>query len=146
MILSEATECVIKAAFRVHTALGPGLLESACEACLAHELPPMGMRVERQKALPVVCDGVRFNGGLRLDLLVEDTAIVERKAVEAPQEIHKAQVITHLKLRGKPTGLLLNFNVVGLRDGIRRLVNPRTEKAGDPNLPPLTSVPSDTSL
>lgn len=146
MKLSEITENVLKAAFKVHTALGPGLLESVYEVCLAHEIGKMRLRVEAQKALPVTYDGVRLSTGLTLDLVVEGIVVVELKAVETILEVHKAQVLTYLKLSGLPVGLLPNFNVVHMRDGITRLVNPRSAKQEDLAVPPLTSVPSDTSL
>ncbi len=108
---------------KVHSALGPGLLESAYEACLMHELRKAGLRAESQVALPVVYDGVRIDLGYRLDLLVDDLVIVELKAVDAITDVHKAQLISYLKLSGKNVGLLMNFNVAHLRDGIRRFVN-----------------------
>ncbi|MGH9531459.1 MAG: GxxExxY protein [Terriglobales bacterium] len=123
MQVNEVTGAIIAAAMKVHSALGPGLLESAYEACLMHELKKAGLRAESQVALPVVYDGVRIDLGYRLDLLVEDLVIVELKAVEAITDVHKAQLISYLKLSGKNVGLLLNFNVTHLRDGIRRFVS-----------------------
>lgn len=108
---------------KVHSALGPGLLESAYEACLMHELRKAGLRTESQVALPVVYDGVRIDLGYRIDLLVQDLVIVELKAVETITDVHKAQLISYLKLSGKNVGLLINFNVIHLRDGIRRFVS-----------------------
>ena len=107
----------------VHRELGPGLLESAYEACLAYELVESEMGVERQKALPVRYRGVNVDCGYRIDLLVEGKVIVELKAVERLEAIHKAQLLSYLKLSGCKVGLLINFNVKVLKDGIRRLVN-----------------------
>ncbi|MBE9542827.1 MAG: GxxExxY protein [Proteobacteria bacterium] len=121
--LNKITEIIIGAAMAVHRELGPGLLESAYEACLAYELPDRGLSVERQKALPVRYRGVNVDCGYRIDLLVEGKVIVELKAVERLEAIHKAQLISYLKLSGCKVGLLINFNVKVLKDGIRRLVN-----------------------
>ena len=120
--VNRVTERVIGAAMRVHTALGPGLLESAYEACLAYELEQQEMRVERQKALAVVYRGLGIDCGYRLDLLVENAVVVELKSIEALERVHVAQVLTYLKFSKYPVGLLINFNVVSLKDGIRRLV------------------------
>lgn len=122
-ILDEITEKVIGAAIEVHTALGPGLLESAYEACLMAELVERGLQVERQKTLPVVYRSVRVGCGYRLDLLVEGVVIVEVKAVDKLAPIHDAQVISYLKMSGCRVGLLVNFNVTLLKNGLRRLVN-----------------------
>jgi GxxExxY protein len=94
----------------VHTALGPGLLESVYEVCLLHELKKRGIKAERQVCLPVLCDNIRLDAGLRLDMVVENQVLVELKAVETLQPIHKAQVLTYLKLSGYRLGLLVNFN------------------------------------
>jgi GxxExxY protein len=108
---------------KVHSALGPGMLESVYEKCLKHELTKRGLKVVSQVWLPVLYDGVEIEGGYRIDLLVEDSVVVELKVVEQLLEVHKAQLLSYLKLSGKSVGLLINFNVVHLRDGIRRLVN-----------------------
>src|ERR1039458_2257754 len=108
---------------KVHTALGPGLLEGVYEKCLKHELVKRGLRVETQVWLPVTYDGVEIEGGYKIDLLVEGQVVVELKVVEQILEIHKAQLLSYLKLAYKRVGLLITFNVVHLRDGIRRLVN-----------------------
>jgi len=108
---------------RVHTALGPGLLESAYEACLQYELIKLGLRVEAQKPLPLVYESVKLECGYRVDLLVEGKLIIEVKAVDALAEIHFAQVLTYLRLSNLRLALLLNFNVVHMKDGIRRIVN-----------------------
>ncbi|MFN6962605.1 MAG: GxxExxY protein [Pyrinomonadaceae bacterium] len=123
MELNDITETIIGCGIKVHSALGPGLLESTYEICLSHELSKKGLRAACQVPLPVVYDGVRLDAGYRVDLLVEDAVIVEIKAVERLLPIHEAQVISYLKLSGKKVGLLMNFNVKLLRDGIRRLAN-----------------------
>ena len=121
--LNSITEAVIGAAMAVHRELGPGLLESTYEACLAFEPGQRGLRVERQKALPVRYRGVNLDCGYRIDLLVEDHVVVELKVVERLEPVHEAQLLSYLKLSGSPVGLLLNFNTTKLRNGIRRLVN-----------------------
>jgi GxxExxY protein len=107
---------------KIHSALGPGLLESAYAACLKHELMKRGLKVACEVPLPVVYDGVRLDAGYRLDLVVEDTVVVELKAIEALAPIHQAQIISYLKLSGKPIGLLINFHSLHLKDGIKRFV------------------------
>ena len=119
---NEITEQIIGAAIRVHRELGPGLLESAYEACMAYELADRGLKVERQKILSVVYRGLRLDEGYRLDLLVEDTVIVELKAVSRIDDIHEAQLLTYMRLAGVKTGLLINFNVTKLKAGIKRFV------------------------
>jgi len=123
MELNEVTGQIIDASMKVHTELGPGLLESAYEACLAHELRKRGMTVVVQLALPVKYDGVELDAGYRIDLLVEDCVIVELKAVEKTTPLHEAQLLSYLKLSDKKVGLLINFNVVRLKDGIKRMAN-----------------------
>ncbi|OGV82533.1 MAG: GxxExxY protein, partial [Lentisphaerae bacterium RIFOXYA12_64_32] len=113
---------ILGSAIAVHRALGPGLLESAYEACLAFELLERRLRVERQASLPVVYRGVRIDCGYRLDLVVEAMVVVEIKAVERILPVHEAQILTYLKLSGLSIGLLLNFNVPMMKDGIRRFV------------------------
>jgi len=120
--VNEVARVVVDSAFAVHSALGPGLLESVYELCLAHEIRKRGFSVQRQVNLPVVYDSVCLDAGLRLDLLIEDCLIVELKAVEQLLPVHKAQVLTYLKLTGHRLGLLINFNVPMIRDGIRRVV------------------------
>jgi GxxExxY protein len=119
----EVAKTTLDAAFKVHTALGPGLLESVYETCLAYELKGMGLMFESQIALPIIYNGITVESGLRLDLYVEKCVIIEIKAVEIINPIHKAQLLTYLKLSGVRLGLLINFNVIHLRDGITRLVN-----------------------
>ncbi|HUK48638.1 MAG TPA: GxxExxY protein [Terriglobales bacterium] len=114
---------IITAAMRVHTELGPGLLESTYTACLQHELRTEGYLSATQVGLPVVYRGVKLDLGYRIDLLVEDIVIVEIKSVEAVSPVHHAQLISYLKLSGKSIGLLINFNVVHLKEGIKRFVN-----------------------
>jgi GxxExxY protein len=123
----EVSHAVIACALRVHTALGPGLLESAYEACLAHELAKGGLSVGRQVELPVVYDGITLDIGYRIDLLVEDLVIVELKAIDSINDIHKAQIISYLKLSGKSLGLIINFHVTHLKDGIKRFVEGKKE-------------------
>jgi GxxExxY protein len=112
---------VVDAAFQVHSRLGPGLLESAYEACLAHELTKRGLQIERQKPQPVIYDDLEIEVGYRLDLFVNSTLIVELKAVEQALPIHQAQLITYLKLSQKTLGLLINFNVPLIKNGIKRV-------------------------
>ncbi len=123
MNIDQITGSIVDAAFRVHTALGPGLLESVYERCLRHELIKRGLRVESQIWLPVIYDQMVIEGGYRIDLLVEDQVIVELKVSEQLLQLHKAQLLSYLKLADKRVGLLINFNVIHLREGIKRLVN-----------------------
>jgi len=121
--LNKITERIIGAAIAVHQALGPGLLESAYEACLAFELRQRGLKVEQQKPVPVVYRDVKLDCGYRLDLLVEDCVIVEIKSVDHLAAIHEAQLLSYLKLTGCKIGLLINFNVKMLMSGIKRVVS-----------------------
>jgi GxxExxY protein len=123
MDINEVSGQVVDAAMKVHSALGPGLLESAYEVCLVHELRKRGLRVTNQVILPITYDGITVDAGFRIDVLVEDLVLAELKAVEKVAAIHEAQLITYLKLSGKKVGLLINFNVLRLKDGIKRLVN-----------------------
>ena len=120
--INEITESVIGAAIAVHRELGPGLLESAYEACLAYELNEKKLNVERQKSIPVIYRGVQLDCGYRLDFLVEDQVVVEVKAVDKLEPIHEAQIISYLKLSGCKVGLLINFKAKILKHGIRRFV------------------------
>jgi GxxExxY protein len=113
---------VVDAAYKVHKAFGPGLLESAYEACLSYELLKRKIKVERQVAIPLVYDGNSIDVAYRADLVVQDKLIVELKAVEKIQPIHEAQMITYLKITGQRLGLLVNFNVLLIKDGIKRVV------------------------
>ncbi len=122
MTAHEISHTVISAALKVHSALGPGLLESAYEACLAHELRKAGLKVETQVGLPVVYDGIKLDLGYRIDMLINDVVVVELKSVEEISRIHVAQVLSYMKLSKKQLGLIINFNVLRLKDGIKRLV------------------------
>ncbi|MCL4502666.1 MAG: GxxExxY protein [Deltaproteobacteria bacterium] len=113
---------IVDAGFKVHSALGPGLLESVYEICLAHELTKKGINFVRQPALPVLYDNIRLESGLRPDLIVEESIIIELKTVEAILPIHISQLLTYLKLSGLRLGLLINFNVTRIKDGIKRIV------------------------
>ena len=119
---NEISGEIVDAAMKVHSALGPGLLESAYAACLRHELIKRGLHVASEVPVPVVYDGIKLEAGYKLDLLVEDTVIVELKAIEALAPIHQAQIISYLKLAHKPIGLLINFHSLHLKDGIKRFV------------------------
>ena len=121
--LNRLSNVTIGAALRVHTALGPGMLESAYEACLFFELTALDLKVERQKSLPLVYRGHRLDCGYRVDLLVEDSIIVEVKAVERLERVHSAQLLSYLRQLKLKLGLLVNFNVRWLQDGIKRIVN-----------------------
>jgi GxxExxY protein len=118
----ELTEKILGAAIEVHKALGPGLLESAYEECLCHEFNLRGLRFERQIKVPVVYKGINLDCGYQLDLMVENTVILELKSVERVTSIHEAQLLTYLKLMNKPVGFIINFNVPVLRAGIVRKV------------------------
>lgn len=113
---------VVDSAFRVHTTLGPGLLESVYETCLVHELTKRGIPHQTQVTLPIVYDDLHIDSGLRLDLLVDQALIVKLKAVEQVLPVHKAQVLTYLKLSRLRLGLLINFNVPLIKDGITRVI------------------------
>ena len=117
-----ATE-LVDAAFTVHSALGPGLLESAYQACLAHELRRRGLSVQCEVPFPVHYAGLAIDAGYRVDLILEGDIIVENKSVQAVVPIHKAQLLTYLKLSGKQLGFLINWNVPRIKDGIKRMVN-----------------------
>lgn len=121
--MNELTYAIIGAAMKVHRVLGPGLLESAYEACLAYELEKLGLRIERQKAVPVIYEEVKLDCGFRADLLVEGRVVVECKAKETLHPIDGAQVLSHLRLLNLQVGLLINFHVLDLKEGIERIVN-----------------------
>ena len=120
--LKHLTGRIIGAAIEVHRHLGPGLLESAYEKCLAYELEQQGLRVELQKPLPLVYKGVHLDQGYRIDMLVEDQVIVEIKTVEQLLPVHEGQLVSYLKLSGRKVGLLINFNVPRLVDGVKRII------------------------
>lgn len=120
--VEKNAQIVVDAAYKLHSTLGPGLLESVYEAFLCHELKLRGLKVEKQVELPLTYEGMTLNAGLRLDLLVENRLVVELKAVEALLKIHQAQLKTYLKLSGHPLGLLINFNVPLIKNGIERVI------------------------
>jgi GxxExxY protein len=123
MTENELSKIAVDCIFKVHKTLGPGLLESAYEECLYFELIKAGLSVEKQRGLPLVYETIRLELGYRLDMIVENKLIIEVKSVEALNDVHKAQVITYLKLSGCKLGLLVNFNVALIKDGIKRIVN-----------------------
>ena len=118
----EISHEIIKAALKVHSALGPGLLENAYKICLAHELRKAGFEVKVELELPVIYDGVRVEVGYRIDLMVADLVVVETKAVDELTRVHQAQLLCYMKLSQKKLGLLINFNVAHLKNGIKRMV------------------------
>ena len=119
--LDKVAQQIVDAAFKVHSTLGPGLLEQIYETCLAKELVKRGLRVDRQLEVPVSYDGEKLDTGFRLDLLVDEKVIIEIKAVEILAAVHQAQLLTYLKLSGRRLGLLINFNVPVIRQGIKRI-------------------------
>lgn len=123
MTENQLSHTVIGLAIKVHTALGPGLLESSYKECLYYEIQKSGLKVEKEKPLPLVYEEVKLECGYRVDLFVENKLIIEIKAVEATNDVHLAQVLTYLKLSDCRLGLLINFNVARLKNGIRRVVN-----------------------
>jgi len=128
-VINQITGQIVDAAMKVHSALGPGLLENAYQGCLLHELGKRGLKVSPQVVLPVLYDGVQVDVGYRIDLLVEGCVIIELKSVEKLAPIHEAQLLTYLKLSGIKVGLLMNFNVLHMKDGIKRLVNKLEDSA-----------------
>ncbi|MDP4115468.1 MAG: GxxExxY protein [Bacteroidota bacterium] len=123
MDINEITNLIIGCAIDVHKILGPGLLESAYEECLCFELENKGLFIERQKQLPVVYKGIHIDYGYRMDVVVENEVVIELKSVEVLLPVHSAQILTYLKLAEKKVGLLINFNVSVLKDGIKRHIN-----------------------
>jgi GxxExxY protein len=122
MEINDLTQIILNCSYKVHSALGPGLLESAYEECLFYELKLSGVNVEKQKVLPLVYHDVKLDSGYRLDLLVENKVVVELKSIESFNDVHLAQVLTYLKLSKCKVGLLINFNVKSLKNGIKRVV------------------------
>ena len=120
--LNKLTESIIGAAIEVHRHLGPGLLESVYETCLEYELKQLNLKTQRQKALPIIYKQLKLDQGFRTDLIVEDQVIVEIKAVDALSDVHYAQVLSYLKISGCKIGLLMNFNVKLLKDGLHRFI------------------------
>jgi GxxExxY protein len=123
MYSRDLTPEIIGAAIKVHRKLGPGLLESAYEACLAYEIENLGLRVEKQKAVPLIYETVKLDCGFRADLVIEGRVVLELKCKETLHPVDEAQLLSHLRLLSLPVGLLINFHVVLLKDGIRRMVN-----------------------
>jgi len=120
--VNKITEAIVDSAYKVHSTLGPGLLENVYETCLAHELSVRGLQFEKQKQVTILYDNIHLDVGFRLDLLVENQVVVELKSVERLVPLHEAQVLTYLKLTQCKVGLLLNFNVALMKDGIKRMV------------------------
>jgi GxxExxY protein len=123
IIEEEISKIVFEAALKVHKVLGPGLLESAYEECLYYELKKSNLKIEKQKALPLIYEEVKMDVGYRIDILIEDKFIVEIKSVESLNDVHLAQLLTYLKLANCKLGLLVNFNVKLLKNGVRRVIN-----------------------
>ena len=123
MTENEIAKQVVDAAYQVHTRLGPGLLETVYEVCLAHELKKRGLNARRQEAIPIEYDSLQFDEGFRADVIVEDKLILELKSVESVAKVHKKQLLTYLRLADKRLGLLINFGAELIRDGISRVVN-----------------------
>ena len=121
--VNQVSGAVVDAAMRVHSLLGPGLLESAYQACLAHELRKRGFHMATEVGLPVVYEGEKLELGYRMDLLVEGLVVVEIKCIDGIHPVHEAQLLSYLRLSGKNVGLLINFHVAHLKDGIRRMVD-----------------------
>lgn len=132
--VNQLTEKIIGCAIEVHKALGPGLLESAYEECFCYELSQNGMVVNRQVPLPVIYKGIKLDCGYKIDVLVDDIIIIELKTVERLLPKHEAQLLTYLKVYQRPLGLLMNFNVPILKNGIKRLVNHFQENSASPRL------------
>lgn len=122
MEINQITHEILDSAYKVHTALGPGLLESAYRVCLAYELRKKGLKVEEEKPVPIIYEEVKLECGYRMDLLVEDAVIVELKTVDSFTDVHFAQILTYLRFGEKKVGLLINFNVKSLKNGIKRFV------------------------
>ena len=123
MTENEIAKIIVDAAFQIHKRLGPGLLETVYEVVLAHALSKRGLKVDRQVAVAIVFDGIKFDEGFRADLIVEDKVIIELKSVESMVPVHKKQLLTYLRLTDKKLGLLINFGSELIRDGISRVVN-----------------------
>ncbi len=122
LLHEELTSSILRCAYKVHTSLGPGLLESAYEECLLFELERTGLYVVKQKPMPLIYEGIKMDLGYRIDLLVENKVIIEVKSVEALNPVHLAQIMTYLKLSPCKIGFLINFNVLSLKEGIKRVI------------------------
>jgi GxxExxY protein len=127
MTENETAKQILDAAFRVHTKLGPGLFESVYEVIMVYELKKMGLTAERQKSMPIIYDGIRFDEAFRSDIVVNGTVIAELKSVEALLPVHAKQVLTQLRLSGLKLGLLINFGEAHLKNGIKRIINGRLD-------------------
>jgi len=125
MIHQELTSNIIGCAIEVHRLLGPGLLESACQECLTYELTKSGLKVKTEISMPIIYKEIKLNQGYRIDLLIEDKIVVELKSVDKITDVHKSQLLTYLRLGKFELGLLINFNVPMLKNGIKRLINDR---------------------
>lgn len=123
MTENEISKVIVNCAYKVHTALGPGLLESSYQECLFYELQKEGLTVEKQKPLPLIYEEVKLDIGYRVDLMVNNKVIIEIKSIDALNDVHMAQILTYLKLSGCRLGLLINFNIALIKNGIRRVVN-----------------------
>ncbi len=123
MTENEVAKIAFEAGLKVHRALGPGLLESAYKECLCYELCKLGLKVEKEKTLPLIYEEIKLEAGYRIDLLVENKLVLEIKSVDALHDIHMAQTLTYLKLSGCKLGLLINFNSLLFKDGVRRIIN-----------------------
>jgi GxxExxY protein len=123
MTENELSKIVFEAGLKIHKALGPGLLENSYEECLYYELNKQGLFVEKQKALPLIYEGIHLDVGYRIDIMVENKLIVELKSVSALNDLHRAQILTYLKLSNCKLGLLINFNTVLYKDGVKRIIN-----------------------
>lgn len=122
MEINNLTYLILKSAYKVHSELGPGLLENAYEECLFYELNSQGIKVEKQKSLPLIYQDVKLDSGYRIDLLVDNRVVIEIKSVSSFNEVHTAQILTYMKLSKCKIGLLINFNVKSLKNGIKRLI------------------------
>lgn len=131
MIENVITQRILKCAFKVHTKLGPGLLESAYQECLHYELMREGLNVVKEKPMPLIYNEVKLDTGYRIDLLVNGKVVIEVKAVEGITDVHLAQTLTYLKLSGCKVGLLLNFNVKSMKHGVKRVINTKAQTLRD---------------
>jgi GxxExxY protein len=128
--VEDVAKATIDAAYIVYSNLGPGLLESVYEQCLVYEIRKKGLNVESQISIPVFYDGMHLDAGFRIDILVERSLIIELKTVESLLPVHKAQILTYLKLSGISLGLIINFNTVLFKDGVKRIINSRNARLG----------------
>ena len=123
MQINNLTKLILEKSFLIHTKLGPGLFESVYENCLKYELTKISVQVEQQKPIPLIYDGIKMDNGFRMDLLIENKVIVEIKSIESFTDLHYKQILTYLKLSNVKIGLLINFNVGSLKNGIKRFIN-----------------------